>query len=474
MRIYSLCFSFNKKNYEYLFFHDKPFIMQLLSTRISKRFKLLLTVGIISFLYGCHKKDHWPPTATEESADVVYQWYKLVARLQLPSSPQPVVILNHRNFGYIGVGLYEAVRPGIKGAASLSSKLYQMPAMPGANMGEDYLWSASANAALASMFKQFLAGLTAADIVSIDSLENANNNRFKLSVSDAVIMRSQAFGRLIATAVYDWSTTDNFNLSSQGYVLPDFPGAWVPTPPAFANPVGAFLKDSRPFLAYSLTATAPPLPFQYSEEESSEFYKAAKEVYDIGINLTDEQKAIATWWADAGGTGVGVPAPHHILSIITGVLESHRVKLGRAAELYAKTGIGFKDGPINTFRGKFQYNLLRPVTYIQRHIDSTWQSSLPSPPYPEYPSGLAGVYTPPMQVLIREFGDIPVTDNAYDWRGLPPRIYASISKLNEEAAISRIYAGIHYRFTQNISIEMGKELGDQIADIKLIQNHHKY
>jgi hypothetical protein len=258
--------------------------------------------------------------------------------------------------------------------------------MPATQMDKDYLWSASANAALASMFKQFLAGLTEANIASIDSLENANNERFRLSTSDAVLTRSQAFGRAIATAIYHWSTSDNFNLSSQGYTLPVFPGSWVPIPPAFANPVGPFLKNSRPFLAYSLTATAPPLPFPYSEHPASQFYMAVKEVYDIGKTLTTEQKAIADWWADLGGVGVGVPAPYHLLSIITWALENQGAKLGKAAEVYAKTGIGFKDGPINTFRGKFQYNLIRPVTFIQRHIDPAWQPYLPAPPYPEYPS----------------------------------------------------------------------------------------
>ncbi|MGY2132444.1 hypothetical protein ACW9KT_09460 [Hymenobacter sp. HD11105] len=409
-------------------------------------------------------------TAQQESANVVYDWYKVMARTQLRTTPQPVIILNNRNFGYIGVGLYEAVRPGIRGAVSLSTKLYQMPTMPAPEVGREFLWGASANAALASMFRQFIVGLTDADRARIDSLENAYNNRFRLGTSDAAITRSQAYGRAVATAIYNWSTTDNFNLSSQGYVPPVFPGSWVPTPPAFAAPVGPFLQNSRPFLASSLTATAPPLPFPYSEDPSSQFYKEAKAVYDIGKALTPEQRATANWWADAGGVGVGTPAPYHDLSTITGLLESKKVRLGQAAEVYAKTGIAIKDGPINTFRGKFQYNLLRPVTYIQRHIDPTWQTYLPSPPYPEYPSGLVGLNAPVMQVLIREFGDIPITDNAYAWRGLPARQYPSISALMEEAAFSRVYAGIHYPFTQTISIEMGRELGNRIADLNLTPN----
>jgi hypothetical protein len=439
--------------------------------KTNQSIKGLMIVMIIGLFYSCKKIDHEPPKA-DENADVVYAWYKFMAKVQLPANPQPVVILNNRNFGYIGVGLYEAVRAGSKGAKSLSTKLYQMPSMPEPDNNKDYLWSESANAALASMFKQFLI-LSDANKASIDSMEKANYNRFRLKTSDAVLLRSQAFGRSIATTIYNWSTTDNFNLSSVGYTIPVYPGAWEPTPPAKASPVGPYLKNSRPFLAYSLTATAPPVPVPFSTDTTSSFYKAAKEIYTIGKTLTTEQKAIADWFGDIGGAGAGVPAPYHLISIITGVLQSQTLNLWQAAEMYAKTGIVLKDGGIITFRAKYQYNLIRPITYIKKHIDTAWNSYLTNPPYPEYTSGLAGFYTPLIQVLIREFGNIPVTDNAYDFRGLAPRKYHSLWHLAEEAAISRCYGGIHYRFTQNVTLQFGKELGNIIADINLLPNRYK-
>ena len=213
--------------------------MQKSLLRNSYSSKLLIIIMLLSLLPGCVKNDHFPPIAAEERADVVYDWYKLINRIQRNSTPAPVVLLNFRNFGFIGVGLYEAVQPGIKGAVSLSTKLYQMPAMPEAEKNKHYLWSASANAALPSMFKQLLTGLTDADKASMDSLEKAYNDRFSLRVSDAVIARSQAFGRSIADAIYNWSTTDNFNLSSVGYTLPVCPSCWVLVPPA-PSAVGPF------------------------------------------------------------------------------------------------------------------------------------------------------------------------------------------------------------------------------------------
>lgn len=453
--------------------------MKLLTFKQLVSVKLWVISLLLASLSSCQMADRLPETVSpnsarkpakpgEERADIVYNWYKFMTRLQLRQNPQPVVLAQNRAFAYIGVGLYESVQPGIKGASSLSKRLYQMPAMPRAEMSEDYLWSASANTALASMFKLFSGGLTNANKASIDSMEAVNYNSLKLTTSEEVLQRSQAFGRSVAQAIYNWSTTDNFSIASTGYTPLNEPWAWVPTPPNFAAPVGANLQYSRPFLESSLTATAPPLPFPYSEDPNSEFYKAVKEVYDISKTLTAEQKAIANWWADAGGAGTGVPFPYHILSIVTSVLESQDAGLWRAVEVYAKTGIGMKDGAIVTFRAKYQFNLLRPVTYIQRHIDSNWLSYLVNPPYPDYTSGLAGLYSPVMEVLIQEFGDIPVTDNAYAWRGLPARHFNSLSDLRAQAAVSRVYAGIHFQFTQDISIEMGKELGAEIARLQLV------
>jgi hypothetical protein len=419
--------------------------------------KLLMMIMLFGLLSGCIKDVDRPHTANEESADVVYDWYKLIAQIQLRTNPAPVTLQNFKNYGYVGVGLYESVYPGIKGAVSLSTKLYQMPSMPASESNKEYLWAASANAALASLFRQLLVGLTDADKVRMDSLENAYNDRFQSSTSNAVFSRSQSFGRSVATAIYNWSTSDNFNLSSVGYTLPVSPSAWVPTPPAGAPPVGPFLMNSRPFLASSLTATTPPMPYGYSEDPNSAFYDAAREVYNVGKALTAEQKAIANWWADAGGVGVGLAAGAHILSIVTVILESKNAKLGRASEIYAKTSIALKDAPIIVWRGKFLFNLLRPVTYINRHIDPAWVTFLPTPPYPDYPSGLAGVYSSTLQVMIREYGDMPVTDNTYYFRPLAARTFPSITKLVEEAAVSRLYAGIHYMFAMEAAIVVGKE-----------------
>jgi len=343
--------------------------------------------------------------------------------------------------------------------------------MPKPDHSKEYLWSASANAALASLFKMFALNLSPADIASIEANELATYNQLLLTTSEDVMKRSEAFGRSIATAIQDWSTSDNFSVASTTYTQLNEPWAWVPTPTAFAPPFAADLQYSRPLLKYTQSALAPPMPVTYSEDPNSAFYAEAKEVQDLGgtLTATADNKATANWWADVGG----LTAPYHLLSIVTTVLESQHAGLWKAAEVYAKTGIALKDAPIIVFRAKYHYNLLRPITYIQRHIESNWLSHLTTPPYPDYSSGLVGFYGPVTQLLINEFGDIPVTDNTYGWRGLPARQFSSLSQLRLEAALSRVYAGIHYRFTQLTSIDMGIELANEIDKVTVVGPKYK-
>jgi hypothetical protein len=105
---------------------------------------------------------------------------------------------------------------------------------------------------------------------------------------------------------------------------------------------------------------------------------------------------------------------------------------------------------------------------IKEHIDASWESLLANPAYPEYISGLLSSYAPVIGVLINEFGDIPVTDDAYASVGVAARQFSSLSALLQEAAVSRVYGGIHYQFTQDVSVDVGIELADAIDKVRIV------
>ncbi|HYK47454.1 MAG TPA: vanadium-dependent haloperoxidase [Parafilimonas sp.] len=395
---------------------------------------------------------------------VATDWYKLQLRFLLEKNS---VLANGGHFGYIGIGLYESVRNGIPDAVSLSTKLYQMPDMPVAENGKSYNWQISANAAMASLVRSFYHGITTADSLSIDSLENAYNQNTH-SNSAQEFTRSQSFGRSIATAVYNWYLTDNINLSNVGYVAPVFAGAWVPTPPAYVNPpVLPYIGNARTFLASDLTGIAPTFPAPYSEDPNSAYYKVAKEVYRVSKHLTTEQQNIALYWIDQGDH-VGYTPAGHDMSIATEAIEQTHSNLEQAAEVYAKAGIAERDASVICFRSKYQYTLVRPVTYIRKFIDTAWMPFIITPPHPEYPAAHAVVTGSVMQAISGVLGDnVSFTDHTYDFRGWTPRTFQTIFSAAEEAGISRLYGGIHYHVSIDIGLKMAKVIGNRVGTIKL-------
>jgi len=317
------------------------------------------------------------------------------------------------------------------------------------------------------MLRSFNTGLTPGNLASIDSLENVYNQNSTANQNSDKFKRSQAFGQSVATAIYNWYLTDNYNASNAGYIPPVYPGAWEPTPPAFANGVNPFVSAARLYLSSNASVVVPPAPFPYSETVGSDYYNMIKQVYDISLSLTTEQKNIAGFYIDQGN-GLGYTPPGHDFSIITQVISQKKVGLAIAAEVYAKAGIAERDGTIVTFTAKYKNNQLRPVTYIRRFIDPNWLPFIPTPPHPEYPAAHAMVTGSVMQAAARVLGDkIKLTDHSYDFRGWTPRSFTSIFSVAEEAGISRNYGGIHYLPSINTGLAMAKKIGDNVGEIKL-------
>ncbi|HEX3081617.1 MAG TPA: vanadium-dependent haloperoxidase [Puia sp.] len=433
--------------------------------------KTILILAVIAAIFtfsSCQKFNEFidqghPDQNTKADAKVALDWYRLELRILLERNSA----MNGVFFGYIGIGLYEAVRGENPHLVSFSSKLNQMPLMPEADAHSSYDWVISANAAMASLLRTFNTGLTTANTASIDSLENFYNQNSTTNPDSDKFRRSQTFGRSVATAIYNWSLTDNINVGNAGYVPPVFPGAWEPTPPAFANGVNPYVSAARLFLSANGSVVVPPPPFAYSETVGSDYYKMIKQVYDQSKANTTEQKNIASFWIDQGN-GLGYTPPGHDFSAVTQIIAAKKVGLAVAAEVYAKCGIAERDGTIVTFAAKYKYNQMRPVTYIRRFIDTAWLPFITTPPHPEYPAAHAMLTGSLMQTASVVLGDkINFTDHSYDFRGFPSRNYTSIFGVAEEAGISRNYGGIHYIPSIHTGLDMARKIGSNIGNLKM-------
>jgi hypothetical protein len=196
----------------------------------------------------------------------------------------------------------------------------------------------------------------------------------------------------------------------------------------------------------------------YSTDKDSTFYAQALEVKNTGDHLTPPQKDIVNFWVDTPGI-TGTPGGHWML-IAAQLVDQLDLKLDKASEAFAMVGIAVGDAFISGWNTKYIVMLIRPVSYIQRYIDPNWQPYVQTPPFPEFISGHSIVSESAARTLTYLFGTQAFTDDSERFRNLQRRSFTSFEQAANEAAISRLYGGIHYR----TGIEKGLEQGRCVAD----------
>jgi hypothetical protein len=404
----------------------------------------------------------WPGASTYD-AQVPTAWFDLALGLvrTTPGFSPPVA---SRAFGYAGVALYEAVAPGLTKRGSFVGVLNGLTRAPVAADGA-YHWPTVANSALAAILRLLFPTTPSVNTAAIDELERRIAAEARASLPLGIYKRSVSRGAEMAHHVFDWSMTDGgheaFLNNFPAYTPPSGPGLWVPTPPSQLAALQPYWGANRPFVLDSGEACSPGPPPPFSEAAESAFYTEALDCYRVTSDLTSEQEAIARFWSD--DPGQTATPPGHSISILTQVARELSLTLDRAAEAYAKVGIAVADAFISCWGTKYNYNLLRPVTYIRSVIDPNWTSLLVTPPFPEYTSGHSVQTAAAAQVLTSLFGQLAFTDHTHDARGLPPRSFSSFAGAAEEAAISRLYGGIHFRAAIERGLEQGACIGKHVT-----------
>ena len=152
--------------------------------------------------------------------------------------------------------------------------------------------------------------------------------------------------------------------------------------------------------------------------------------------------------------------PGHWIQIAFQLFAREETPIDRRVDLLARLGVATADAFIGCWATKFEFETVRPVTYIRANIDADWTPLLVTPPFPEYPSGHSTASAAMAEVMTKFFGDDFAFEDASHIRdGLPPRRFASFRAAAEEAAVSRLYGGIHFR----TAIERGLDQGRCVA-----------
>jgi hypothetical protein len=424
---------------------------------------ILVFTGIFIFNLSCKKEDE-PDTMIETksfSGEVVTKW--LDRQLEMLRVPLPAGVGSQaaeRCQAYCGIATYESVVPGMPDYQSLSGQLTDFPVMPTTDPTMDYHWAASANAALAEMNKNLFPLASAENKTNIDKLEDSLEAIYAGEVDAATLQRSIAFGKEVAAKVFAWAATDGSANVNPPYVAPVGPGLWVPT--ATTPAINPYASQRRLLVPGVVTGTDLAPPPTYSADPASPFYAMVKDVYDKSLVLTDDQKAMAIYYRDAPG----YPGGGAFISIFAQVLTKAQPTLDIAAESYAKVGLAQSDATIILFTSKYNYKLVRPVTYIRNEMGHpTWNTFIPTPNHPEFPSGHAVTNSSVLRMLTDVFGDnFQITLHTYDYLGLAPRSFNSFYQMGDEMSNSRVFGGLHYQATCDKSLVQGKKVAQNILD----------
>lgn len=415
------------------------------------------------------------PEAAGYDHGIATAWFTLIEELvrQAPGFTPPVA---SRAMGYAGVTLYEAIAPGMLTSPTLAGRLNGLDWTPPAEIDAAYHWPLVANSALAAINRRLFAHGGASVRGAIDALEKSVRTRYDRDLPADVVHRSIMRGREVAATIFEWSKHDgghegylyNFPLT---YQPPQGDGLWVPTPPSYQRAMQPYWGQNRPFALPDADACPLPAPPVYSTDAASDTYTEAWEVYTTVTNLSPAQRETALYWAD-DPTLTATP-PGHSLAIATEALRQEGASLELAAETYALLGMAMADAFIVCWRDKFIYNRIRPITYIQQVIDPTWNAMsitdpVNTPPFPEYPSGHSTEAGAMATVLTALFGnEYAFTDYNVERLGFTPRTYGSFWEAAEEAAMSRLYGGIHFHSANALGLAQGQCVGEYVNQLGL-------
>ncbi|MEO9892135.1 vanadium-dependent haloperoxidase [Aurantibacter sp.] len=382
-----------------------------------------------------------------------------------------------RIFAYPNIAAYEIIALENPDYLSLAGQVTDLTAIPKPKENTTINYQMAALVAHMELSKRL--------IFSEDRMEALRDSLYTNwnSKNSTLFNSSKTYGLEVAEHIGNWMGKDNY---AQTRTMPKFTvdiedqTRWQPTPPAYHEGIEPHWNKIRPFVIDSASQFKPIPPPKFSMEKDSDFYKELIEVYNISNEITKEGDtsdgvAIAQFW-DCNPY-VSVTRGHLMFAtkkITPGAhwigitkIASRKMKSDFDQTLYAytKTSMAIADAFISCWDEKYRSNLIRPETLINQHIDESWQPILQTPPFPEYTSGHSVVSGAAGTALTEIYGDNFAFDDDTELPyGLPVRSFKSFNAAANEAAISRMYGGIHYRAAVEVGVKQGRDLGQFVLN----------
>ena len=371
-----------------------------------------------------------------------------------------------RIYLYANAAAYEALIADDKTHNSLHGQLKGFPDI------KSILPSGKVNYPLAAVYAFFKTGgkLVFSEHLLEDSIKVILNDFHETDQN--VYKNSLQYGQTVSDSILKWASTDNYLLTrkKRRYAYSKQPGKWTPTPPGYIDAVEPYWSQIRPISLDSAGQFKPVPPPAFSTDSSSAFMKEVREVFRVTQNMSKEKILIASFWdcnpfylntqGHLNFATKKLSPGGHWISIAGQASEKAKAGWAKTISAYLLTSIALYDGFISCWDEKYRSQLIRPETVINAYINERWRPMLQTPPFPEYTSGHSVISTAAAEVLTSIFGqNFSYEDNTEVDYGLPIRHFRSFEDAAAEAAISRLYGGIHYRSAIENGQTQGKSIG---------------
>lgn len=433
--------------------------------------KQLVLILAIAFLVSCNKEKE-PIVVTSNN---FHESVDKVVEIMVHDIFSPPVA--SRIFAYPNIAAYEIIAQQNDTYLPLEEQVTDLTAIPKADASKPINYQLAALIAHIDLSKQLIFSEKTIEVYR-DSLyqiwESKNASEFNAS---------KDYGLEVANHIALWMDKDNYKQTrtmSKFTIDSDDQERWQPTPPAYMDGLEPHWSKIRPFVINSAAQFKPLPPPKFSMEKDSDFYKELIEVYDISNQITEngdesEEVEIAQFWDCNPYVSVirghlmfaikKITPGAHWIGICKIACKKSDTDFDKTVYAYTKTAIALADAFISCWDEKYRSNLIRPETLINQYIDENWKPILQTPPFPEYTSGHSVASGAAAVALTDIFGDnFAYDDDTELIYGLPIRSFISFNQAASEAAISRMYGGIHYRFAVEIGFKQGRDLGEFVVN----------
>jgi hypothetical protein len=331
---------------------------------------------------------------------------------------------------------------------------------------------AAAYTALVGLFPSRTAALDASYAASLaalsDDCDNSGHGNGRRRVCAARVERGIAWGTKVAQTVLTWRATDGF-----GGAYPAFPGGtaigqWRPTPPAFAAMSAQGLAFTTMFVLPDNPEFKPATPRSLTSDTYTADFNAVKALgRRTGSTRTADQTALAPFWEGN--------ATIHWNQAANQMARANSLSMSDSNRLLAVLNIAMADTAFTTWRSKRFHGSVandvtwRPVTAIplaeidgnpDTAPDADWLPLINTPSHPEYLAGHPSLNGAAATVLLRHFDDAQTF--TLTTAGQPSRTYNSIAQARADGNNARIWGGMHYPSTVDISDAMGEAVAEYV------------